>query len=381
MSFTLIAILVATVFLAYANGANDNFKGVATLAGSGTTTYRGALIWATVTTLAGSLLAVSLASGLLKAFSGKGLVPTEVLAEPAFMAAVGLGAAATVLIATRVGLPISTTHSLIGALVGVGLLAGSGRIDWLRLVTVFAIPLLVSPLIAFLLAAGGYVPLRWLRRRLGISAETCVCLGRGEYAPVTIQPDGTLVARGAGRGLAGEGGGLPVLDIDDTARCVQRYQGRVMGVSAAAVADGVHYLSAGAVSLARGLNDTPKIMGLLVASQLLPARFGMLLVGVAIAIGGVLSARRVAATMSQRITSMNVGQALTANLTTAVLVLFASRLGVPVSTTHVSCGSLFGIGAVTGQGHPQTITRVILSWVATLPLAALLGVAAYAVLH
>ena len=58
---TLAIILVAVLALAYANGANDNFKGVATLYGSGTCTYRTALIWATVTTLAGSLLALVLA--------------------------------------------------------------------------------------------------------------------------------------------------------------------------------------------------------------------------------------------------------------------------------------------------------------------------------
>src|SRR6185436_11385527 len=71
----LIVLALAVVFLAYTNGANDNFKGVATLFGSGTAKYRTALAWATVTTLAGSLLALYLAAGLVDAFSGKGLVP------------------------------------------------------------------------------------------------------------------------------------------------------------------------------------------------------------------------------------------------------------------------------------------------------------------
>lgn len=71
---TLAVILIAVGCLAYANGANDNFKGVATLFGSGTTNYRGALTWATIMTFLGSLSAVFLARKLLQTFSGKGLV-------------------------------------------------------------------------------------------------------------------------------------------------------------------------------------------------------------------------------------------------------------------------------------------------------------------
>ena len=70
-------ILFGVICLAYANGANDNFKGVATLFGSGTTDYRRALTWATITTLLGSLTAVVLAETLLKSFTGKGLVEPE----------------------------------------------------------------------------------------------------------------------------------------------------------------------------------------------------------------------------------------------------------------------------------------------------------------
>ncbi|MCA9195831.1 MAG: inorganic phosphate transporter, partial [Planctomycetales bacterium] len=111
-------ILLAVLCLAYANGANDNFKGVATLFGSGTTDYRRALAWGTVTTLLGSLTAVLLANTLLKSFSGRGLVDADLAATVDYGAAVALGAGLTVLLATRIGMPISTTHSLVGTLVG-----------------------------------------------------------------------------------------------------------------------------------------------------------------------------------------------------------------------------------------------------------------------
>jgi PiT family inorganic phosphate transporter len=77
--------------------------------------------------------------------------------------------------------------------------------------------------------------------------------------------------------------------------------------------------------------------------------------------------------MGKRITELNPGQGLCANLVTALLVLFASRLGVPVSTTHVSCGSIFGIGIVEKNARWKTITAVLATWLTTLPLAAVVG--------
>jgi inorganic phosphate transporter, PiT family len=87
----------------------------------------------------------------------------------------------------------------------------------------------------------------------------------------------------------------------------------------------------------------------------------------------VLSARRVAETMSKKITPMNHGQGFTANLTTSLLVVIASRFGLPVSTTHVSCGALFGLGAVTGQMRWKVATSIVLAWLITLPVAATLA--------
>lgn len=137
---TLAIILIAVGCVAYANGANDNFKGVATLFGSGTTNYRGALFWATVTTFLGSITAVFLAGTLIKNFTGKGLVDDALVSSIDYGSAVALGAGLTVLLATRIGMPISTTHSLVGALVGAGWAAGSS-IDLGRLAGTFFLPL------------------------------------------------------------------------------------------------------------------------------------------------------------------------------------------------------------------------------------------------
>jgi PiT family inorganic phosphate transporter len=127
------------------------------------------------------------------------------------------------------------------------------------------------------------------------------------------------------------------------------------------------------VSFARGLNDTPKIAALLMVGQLVAPANAMVTVGAAMALGGWLGARRIAETMAHRITEMSSGQGFVANIVTAGLVIGASNFGLPVSTTHVSCGSLFGIGAVTRQAHWRTIRSILLAWTITLPVAGLLG--------
>ena len=369
MTWTILIIL-ATLFVAYTNGANDNFKGVATLLGSGTSDYPKALAWATVTTLAGSLTAFFFATKLVKTFSGKGLVPDALAATPEFLLAVALGASVTILLATVTGIPISTTHSLIGALVGTGLVAIGTGLGFSTLGKNFFIPLLSSPLIALFLAAVVYVVFRFSRQMLGVQRTTCVCIGE-RVIPVANAnlTNGQVLTMSQ----------LKQMDIfvDQKAKCramaLDRYEGKVLGIDAQQILDGLHFMSAGAVSFARGLNDTPKIVALAVTAGALGLKLNISLVAVVMALGGILSAKKVAETMSHRITGMNHGQGFTANLITAILVIFASKMGVPVSTTHVSCGSLFGIGLVNGKAHWKVIGGIVSAWVLTLPIAALLS--------
>lgn len=357
-------VLFAVLFVAYANGANDTFKGVATLFGSGTTGYRGALVWGTLTTFAGSVTAVILSAQLVAKFSGKGLVPDSLVGSPHFVGAVAIAAASTVILATLLSLPISTTHALTGALVGAGWVQSHGDVKLGVLGAAFFVPLLVSPLMAMTLAVVIYPILHKLRRWIGLRRETCICLDQ-KGVPVALAPGGAAAVQADGVQLS---------------TCQERYQGTVLSVTAQDVLNGVHYLSAGAVSFARGLNDTPKIVALLVAAQALGLKSGMILVGLAMGGGAILHARKIAETMSHKITRMNHGQGFVSNLVTAGLVLGASRFGLPVSTTHVSCGSLFGIGAVTGQARWKMIGAVLLAWVVTLPVSALLAALAALVL-
>ncbi len=355
-------LVLTAVFLAYANGANDNFKGVATLFGSGTTSYRISLGWACLTTLAGSLGAVWLSTKLVTVFSGKGLVPDTLAATPSFLISVGLGAAATVVIATWLGLPISTTHSLTGALVGAGL--ARGPVAYGVLGTKFFLPLLFSPLVAALLATCIYLVFRAIRLNAGIDKESCLCAGPYVLESQLLAASGEQLFRRISPFT---------LRVASKHYCRESYLGDFAGISISNLIDRLHFLSAGAVGFARGLNDTPKIAALLVAGSVLTPFHRYLVVAVFMALGGWLSARRVAETMSHKVTTMNSGQGFSANLATAFLVIVASRFGLPVSTTHVSVGSVFGIGAVSGGYKRKVVSKILLSWIATLPLAALLS--------
>ncbi|KKL25995.1 hypothetical protein LCGC14_2399720 [marine sediment metagenome] len=358
----LVFVLLATLFLAYANGANDNFKGVATLWGSGTTSYKKSLYWATVTTFLGSLAALFIATKLITTFSGKGLVPDAIVNDPHFLISVGLGAALTVFIATIIGIPISTTHSLTGALIGAGLMAAGTQINFHTLENKFFLPLLLSPAIAAFFTLIIYPGFKLARVKLGIEHQMCLCIGE-RMEPVAIQQDGTAVLKSTGL----------TLTIDQLQNCQPYYRGKILGFDSQALLDKFHYVSAGAVSFARGLNDTPKIVALLLVMGAFSLKWGIFMVALAMAIGGLLNAKKIAITMSERITKMNHGQGFSANLVTALLVIFASRWGLPVSTTHVSCGSLFGIGLVNKKANLSVIRQIILAWVLTLPLAAILS--------
>ena len=364
----MIIILLATCFLAYSNGANDNFKGVATLFGSQTISYKKALWWATITTFAGSVTSVFFAATLAKRFSGKGLVPDMIAASPDFLLAVIIGAGLTVIIATLTGFPISTTHSLTGALVGAGIMAVGREVNFNLLGSAFVLPLFLSPFIALSLGAICYLFLRTLRLRLGITKEWCLCVGETRSVLPIPQPT-SAISFDAPASID--------VSLGSQGSCSQRYSGRMMGVNIQKAMDFAHFISAGIVCFARALNDTPKIAALFLAAGASGIHIGMTTVGVAMAVGGLINARKVAETMSKKITTMNHGQGFSANLVTGILVIFASKLGIPVSTTHVSVGSIFGIGLITGQANRRVVSEILMSWVLTLPMGAALSMAVY----
>ncbi len=342
------AILSAsTLTLAWANGANDVSKGVAALAGSGVGTPRAAWILGVLATLAGGLAAILWGGALGALFGGGFLKRASELPVGAALAAL-IGAAGFVLLATWRRWPVSTTHALIGGIVGAAIVHfGIHDVAYRAVAEKFLLPLLASPL----LAIGFCWALLLLNRVLEshMPRWTPGCCDPADYkkdpfvcAPTAKQPP--LVVR------------------------------RVWLM--------LHWISGGAVSFARGLNDVPKMAALMIpafiASPALAAGVGgpalaIALTSTAMTGGAVMAGRRLLPVLATEVSAMTPSTGLFANLGTAFLVLSATPLGLPVSTTHVAAGSLIGV-RVADHAPPRVhdaLRTILIAWFVTLPSAAI----------
>ena len=365
----------ALVFaLAFANGANDVSKAIATLVGSGVSDYRSAIAWGTVWTMIGAAVAAFVARAMVNTFS-HGLVQTGTIIEPAFALAVLTGAMAWVLFASRTGLPVSTTHALTGAIVGTGFVAFAGEgLIWSAIGKKIALPLLLSPFLALIVSLIVHPVVRLLAARW---EGACVCVMPASRALVAID------AHGGTRTLFQTTSfGSPVMAVPS--QCDRAgLQGLVVGL------DTIHWISSGLASFARGTNDAPKIVAMLLlgsATAAWPSASSQLIAfggaAIAMGLGSYFGGLRVTEVLAERVTRMDHAEGLSANLTTSSLVLLSGSLGLPVSTTHVSSSAIIGIGLLKGWTNVRwtTVRDMVLAWIVTLPASAILSALAYMLL-
>lgn len=345
--------VIAAALLAFANGANDVSKGVATLAGSRRTSYHTALAWGTLWTFFGAAAALVISIGLIKAFTSS-IVGPHVLALPTFALAVAVGAGAWVIVASVTGLPVSTTHALTGAIVGVAVVAGGmGAVSWWMLLSAIAAPLALSPIVA---AGIGYVA-HPIAARL---APACVCV-REDLGIAGIAGDGT-VAGSVTRQVVVSSCGCAA--SENSSRFVP--------------AGTIHWGAAAALSFARGVNDNAKLaaialLGLPATEAGIWAAFAV--TAAAMTIGSYTAGLRVTRTLGERVVHMDDDTGLAAAVVAAGLVMTASFYTLPVSTTHVSTGAIVGAGLRQGDGavHWRRVRALVAAWVGTLPIAAAVG--------
>ena len=373
MDLTLLPLLLVWA-LAFANGTNDVSKAIATLVGSGVTNYRTAIVWGTVWTVVGASASGLVATAMVRTFS-TGLIEPEAVVPPNLAAAVLVGSMTWVLVASKTGLPVSTTHALTGALIGAGLVAFGGHgLLWPALIKKIALPLLLSPVLAFSVAFLFHPIIRRVAERW---EGTCLCVMPASRALVTIDAYGktcTLIQATAV--------GQPVVAVP--AQCDRAsLKGLTVGL------DSIHWLSSGVASLARGMNDAPKILAMLVLGGAIASSPGasfqiLALAGVSLAmgIGSLTGGFRVTEGLAEKVTRMNHVEGLSANLTTSSLVLVSATMGWPVSTTHVSSSAIIGIGILKGIQAVRwaTVRDMVLAWIVTLPAAGFLAGLAYVVL-
>lgn len=357
--------------LAYANGTNDVSKAVATLVGSGVTNYRAAILWGTIWTIVGAGASAFVASAMVKTFS-HGLIQTGAIIQPVVALAVLTGAMTWVLLASYTGLPVSTTHALTGAIIGAGSIALSGGgLIWPAIGKKIALPLLLSPFLALTVSLIIHPVVRLLAARW---EGACVCVMPASRALVAIDAGG-----GTKTLFQTTTFGQPVMAVPS--QCDRAgLQGLVVGL------DTIHWISSGLASFARGTNDAPKIVAMLLLGTTTAAwpntslQFAAFAgVAFAMGLGSYFGGRRVTEVLAEKVTRMNHAEGLSANLTTSSLVLVSGTLGLPVSTTHVSSSAIIGIGMLKGLNAVRwaTVRDMILAWMVTLPAAALFASIAY----
>ncbi|HEX7765386.1 MAG TPA: inorganic phosphate transporter, partial [Nitrospira sp.] len=265
--------------------------------------------------------------------------------------------------------------ALTGAIVGTGLVAFAGEgLLWSAIGKKIALPLLLSPFLALTLSLLIHPAVRSLARRW---EGSCLCVMPASRALVAIDSHGGTRTLFQTSHL-----GQPVMAVPS--QCDQAgLQGLVVGL------DTIHWLSSGLASFARGTNDAPKIVAMLLlgsataawpstSSQL--AAFGG--VALAMGLGSYFGGLRVTEVLAEKVTRMGHSEGLSANLTTSSLVLLSGSLGLPVSTTHVSSSAIIGIGLLKGLKAIRwgTVRDMVLAWIVTLPASALLSALAYVLL-
>ncbi|MBI1330948.1 MAG: inorganic phosphate transporter [Alphaproteobacteria bacterium] len=339
----------ATLMLAWSNGSNDVSKGVAALAGSGVASPRAAWILGVVATMIGGFGAIFWGGALGTLFGGGFLRGASELPVGAALAALA-GAAGFVALSTWQRWPVSTTHALIGGIVGAAIVQfGLHDVAYRTVATKFLVPLLASPLLA--------IGLCWVLLLLNRFIETRMPQWTpGCCAPEDYQRDPFICAP-------------PERRPSPTVRRVWLT---------------LHWLSGGAVSFARGLNDVPKMAALMIPALLAWPALATTSQGPAVAIaatslamtgGALMAGRRLLPVLAKEVSTMTPATGLFANMGTALLVLGATPLGLPVSTTHVAAGSLIGV-RVADSAPPRArdaLKTILMAWFVTLPAAALLS--------
>lgn len=362
MTLILALVIALGLLVAWVNGANDVSKGIATLVGSGVTNLRTAVLWGTLWTGVGGIAGAFWANAMVQMF-GKGLLTSNVHPTAAAALATIGGAVLWIATATRKGLPVSTTHAIVGSLVGVASAAyGLDGVNWAALGGKIFLPLLLSPAISLAFTA---VAIRIVKALTSSRAKDCVCLELVPSAAGALATTGML-----------QTATLPTIHLSTCASTQSRASGLTLGH--------LHWVTSGAASFARGLNDAPKMVALALAAAVLagPSLNSPLIsfscVTIGMVAGSWINGRRVAEVLSTGITEMSDREGFIANLVTSALVGPGAALGLPMSTTHVASGAIMGLAAGHGRGvNWKTLRDMLLAWVVTLPVAAVAGIAAY----
>jgi PiT family inorganic phosphate transporter len=324
MNPQLLVVLLLAVLFDYINGFHDTANAIATSVATRALRPQHAILMAAAFNFIGAFAGTAVAKTI-----GAGLVDETTTSQAVVMAAL-LGAIAWNLLTWRLGIPSSSSHALIGGLLGATIVvSGTGSVKWGGVVGKVLVPLVSSPVLGFIGAFALMIVLYWIFRRTS-------------RRPLT--------------------------------RGFRRLQ----------------VLSAGYMAFSHGSNDAQKTMGIitlaLFSAGVIPTVdvpvWVIVMAASAISLGTAVGGWRIMKTMGRRVVALEPIHGFAAETTAATVLLATAHFGMPVSTTHVISSAIMGVGSSKGpRGVRWGVARTILvAWVVTIPATALAGALAWGVL-
>ncbi|MGB0446302.1 MAG: inorganic phosphate transporter [Pseudomonadales bacterium] len=402
----LILAIIFGVFMAWGVGANDVANAMGTSVGSGAITLRQAVLIAMVFEFAGAYLA----GGEVTATIRKGIIdPLALQGTPEYlvfgMLAALLAAGTWLLIASMVGWPVSTTHSIVGAIVGFAAVAISvDAVNWGKVSTIVA-SWVVSPLLAGTISyllfksvqrlildtatpfenAKRYIPIYMFMVGFMITMVTLIKGLKHVFKDASFKlsyPEMFVIAAVVGVLVAILGAYLMSrVKLNDSANDDDRFANveKVFAI--------LMVFTACAMAFAHGSNDVANAVGPMAAaiatikSGAITAKSTMpswilLAGGIGIVVGLATFGYKVMATIGKKITELTPSRGFAAELGASCTVVLASGIGLPISTTHTLVGAVLGVGLARGIAalNLRMVGNIFTSWVITLPAGAILSI-------
>jgi len=405
MEAELIYIVLAAVFgifMAWGIGANDVANAMATSVGSKALTIKQAILVAAIFEFMGAVLA----GGEVTSTIRKGIVDADLLSDSPDLLIYGmlaalLAAGTWLLVASRNGWPVSTTHSIVGAIVGFAAVGiGIDAVQWGKVGTI-VMSWVISPLIAGFIAfliyksvqrlilrqedplakAKRYVPVYMFLAAFTITLVTILkglkhvgldlSLGDAYTLAITIAVGIALIGAFAIRRIQPD----KKAEKNQHFYTVERVFGVLMVITACGMA-----FAHGSNDVANAIGPLAAVIsvaqnGVITAKASLPI-WVLMLGGGGIVIGLATFGRHVIATVGKKITQLTPSRGFAAELAAATTIVIASGTGIPISTTHTLVGAVLGVGMARGIEaiDLRVVARILVSWVVTIPAGAFLAI-------
>ncbi|MCZ6668592.1 MAG: inorganic phosphate transporter [Gammaproteobacteria bacterium] len=390
------------LFMAWGIGANDVANAMATSIGSKALTIKQAVLIAAIFEFSGAFLA----GGQVTSTIRKGIIDSTAVAQSPDLLIYGMlasliAAGLWLVIASRAGWPVSTTHTIVGAIVGFAMVGiGMDAVMWARVGTI-VISWVVSPVMSGILA---FILFRSVQKFI-LNTDNPIANAK-KYVPVYIFATGFMIA------LVTLFKGLKHVGLEFST--AQSY-GIAFVVGLVVMACGIFYISrikidplddkdfhyanvekifsvlmvvtACSIAFAHGSNDVANAVGPMAAvisianegvvtqNSAMPV-WVLLVGGVGIVLGLAMYGKKVIATVGQNITELTPSRGFACGLAASTTVVIASSTGLPISTTHTLVGAVLGVGLARGIGalNLGVVGTIFMSWIITLPAGALLSI-------